>query len=260
MQQALGTLSKLPTFERIFAVVHNKHDADWVGALIDRNQRVFKRCVAIFLSKDMYEGRTYLLSKSCMARLFVPTVLSGYRTCLQNSVSCSMSPLRLGITGQCRGGKGFASLRYFSKLVKAEEVSFGYYGWSPPGSIRSSGLFKAVNDGLLSDLVASHHRLPDDTLHQHIGCLDALIDLKVMEGDEIGIRSSGAFTLAYALQMPLIAHENSFPLFNAITYRSHEDLLDLILSGSLRSKIQEYRLRIKRERVEHEESNQRISL
>ena len=200
MQQALGSLSKLPTFERLFAVVHNKHDADWVGVWIYRNLHVSKRCLAVFLSKDMFETRTYLLKNSCMARLFVPTVLSGYRTSLQESHNCSKSPIRLGITGQCRGGKGFKSLKYFSNLVKADEVSFGYYGWSPPGSIRSSGLFNAVNEGLLADLVASHHRLPDDMLHQRIGCLDALIDLKVMEGEEIGIRSSGAFTL-YALQI-----------------------------------------------------------
>lgn len=212
------------TFDgKIFIVIHNKHDLEFFNELSkDKTENVFPVC----LSQDtMYK---FLLNHK-KAKLFEPFTLNFGDRNLDNKIIYGQNPdaINLLIIGMCREGKKFRELQNFVKYIRAEQVTFSFCGWTPPGTIKQSGLFFAINNGLINNLECSKLRVKDSIINDMIIASDALIDLKSIDKANSYV-SSGNISASISMEKPLIAHQKNYPSFNCIRYDTYMTLTGML--------------------------------
>ena len=207
---------------KLFIVVHNKHDLEFFEEI---KTSVLHKVLPVCLSQDtMYR----FLANEEEAKLFEPFTLS-----LENKVNFKNTPyknkrsLDLLILGMCREGKKFREIGNFAKHVKEGTITFSFCGWTPQGSIKESGLFFAIKNGLVNKIECSNNRVEDSLINSMIEDCDAIIDLKSINGNTSYV-SSGNISASVSMQKPLIAHKKNYPSFNCIRYSSYRNLDEMI--------------------------------
>ena len=126
-----------------------------------------------------------------------------------------------------REGKKFREIANFAKHVKEGTITFSFCGWTPQGSIKESGLFFAIKNGLVNKIECSNNKVEDSLINNMIEDCDAIIDLKSINGNTSYV-SSGNISASVSMQKPLIAHKKNYPSFNCIRYSSYRNLDEMI--------------------------------
>ena len=222
-QSAYRSMADNNLAKNIYIVIHNKHDVSFLKKLeISTSVNIYPIC----LSQDtMYK----YLPHEKNAELFEPFTLhiSEDNQRIHNTYIKNSDAINLLILGMCREGKKFRELRYFLEDIKTNSLTFSFCGWTPQGSIKPSGLFYAINHGLIDKLESSKIRVEDSIINNMISNCDALIDLKMIEQHNSYV-SSGNISASVSMQKPLIAHQKNYPSFNCIRYNSYTDLIKML--------------------------------
>ena len=207
----------------IYMVIHNKNDIDFSCKL--KSKIISCQIHLIFLSYDVQHK--FEIDNKFSCKVFQPYILNcSPPSSDKDDYKKSSLPIKLCIAGMCREGKRFNELRYFKSLIKQGIVEFLYTGWIPKGSLKASGLFNAVNKGLVSQTCGSQARVKDIQMHEFISQADAIIDLKSVIYSERCLVSSGNVGLSLALEKPLIVHINNYPSYHCYRYHNMEQLID----------------------------------
>ena len=225
----------------LFAVIHSDLDESFVRSV--KYKARGGRVISIYLSKDTL----YKHSDGSSCELFEPYTLNlSSSSCSNYAHQYTDGPLKLLIIGMCREGKKFSQLSNFNDLISKNYVQFSYSGWSPPNSFKPSGLFKAVQQGFITEVATSFTRLQDNVFNNMIAKAHAIIDLKMVENNFY--LSSGNIGASVAMNIPLISHFRNYPSFNCLRYRDYSDLRKMLLDQErLREDLKFHRLLLNKE-------------
>jgi hypothetical protein len=191
--------------ERCVVICHNKHDIEFCKS-VNRNVEP----MALSLDSCSYFNLMENNCKEMKVRLYQPYsdyISLGYLESVFAECHKSMS-ITVAINGMLREGKGFKFLNELKK--KAANTRVVVIGSAPAIILKQSGLYQAVQAGLIDRLVCSHARISQEIFIRNLINCDCILDLKPYPSTELRESTSGNLQLSRSLAMPIISHANTY--------------------------------------------------